>query len=267
MICDNKFLTKATQMRISGIITAILVFFGLMSGLIVLNTISKLNEGGKWSKNVLALSWQPAFCEYKPFKIECGELNAGKLPHTQKGLSVHGLWPQPRDNIYCGVSEKVIATDKAGSWTFLPKPNLTPKMAKALIKAMPGVASFLDRHEWVKHGTCYRGTGAGDYYGDTLMLLSQINSSAVGHYLADHLGEVVDTKTIRSLFDQSFGKGAGERVSFKCWNDGDRVLLQELFINLRGDISGETPISDLLLAASTRSIGCKRGLIDRMGLQ
>ncbi len=63
--------------------------------------------GGESTDNLLALSWQPAFCELRPNKTECMALNDGNLPTAAEGLSIHGLWPQPRGNDYCGVPQAV----------------------------------------------------------------------------------------------------------------------------------------------------------------
>lgn len=49
---------------------------------------------------LLAMSWQPAFCESKPSKTECRQLNDGLLPVTEVRLSLHGLWPQPSGHFY-----------------------------------------------------------------------------------------------------------------------------------------------------------------------
>ena len=59
--------------------------------------------GPKSSDNLLALSWQPAFCEFRPENPECLLVNRGMLPRAEQRLSIHGLWPQPRGNSYCGV--------------------------------------------------------------------------------------------------------------------------------------------------------------------
>ena len=224
--------------------------------------------GDESEENLLALSWQPAFCESKPGKKECIQLNDGLLPVTEKQFSIHGLWPQPRGRVYCGVPRTLQALDEARRWSELPELPLDMETWDALDVAMPGTASFLQRHEWIKHGTCYLGDGGADeYYDDTLQVTEAINNSAVGTFLADHVGAEVSTQEIRARFDEAFGQGSGDRVQFQCAGDGDRILLQEIKINLRGVISPETPLRDLLLAADSVSIGCPSGVIDPAGLQ
>jgi len=224
--------------------------------------------GNESEENLLALSWQPAFCETKPGKRECIQLNDGLLPITETQLSIHGLWPQPRGHVYCGVPRTLEDLAKARRWSELPELPLDMETRDALDVAMPGTASFLQRHEWIKHGTCYLGAGGADeYYDDTLQVTEAINNSAVGTFLADHVGAEVSTQEIRARFDETFGQSSGDRVQFQCAGDGGRILLQEIRINLRGVIQPETPVRDLLLAADTVSIGCPRGVIDPAGLQ
>ena len=42
---------------------------------------------------------------------------------------------------------------------------------------MPEAASFLQRHEWYKHGSCYGPLE--EYYTESLALMDQLNDSAI----------------------------------------------------------------------------------------
>ena len=218
--------------------------------------------------NLLALSWQPAFCETRPGKKECLDLNEGNLPITEQQLSIHGLWAQPRNNTYCDVSDSDISLDTSGQWHLLPAPELSAETRERLDVAMPGTASQLERHEWIKHGTCHRGAGgAEEYFSDTLRVTQAINESVVASYLAEHVGASVDTAVIRQKFDEAFGNGAGDRVQFHCKGDQGRVLLQEITINLKGRIDSENTVAELMLAGDLTSLGCPSAVIDASGLQ
>ncbi len=224
--------------------------------------------GDESTENLLALSWQPAFCEIRPNKTECEQLNDGLLPVTETRLSIHGLWPQPRSNVYCDVPKVLLDHSKAGRWSQLPAVDVDAATRKALSVAMPGTASFLDRHEWIKHGTCHKGAGGADeYYDDTLLLVDAINASPVAAFLAGHVGAEVETRAIRARFDEAFGAGAGDRVAFQCKRDGGRNLIQEMRIHLRGVIGPDSTLADLLLAADPVPAGCRMGTIDPAGLQ
>jgi ribonuclease T2 len=133
---------------------------------------------------------------------------------------------------------------------------------------MPGTASFLERHEWIKHGTCFFGDRNGDeYYDDSLLVLDAINTSPVGDLLAAHVGAELSTADLRAAFDDAFGEGAGDRVQVQCTGDQGRVLIQELKIALSGEITEDADVGELIRAAAPQSAGCTRGTIDPAGLQ
>jgi ribonuclease T2 len=218
--------------------------------------------------HVLALSWQSAFCEIRPEARECALLNDGDLPMAEIRLSVHGLWPQPRNLDYCGVPEAIERIDRQGRWSELPNVALSGKTLEALDSAMPGARSFLHRHEWIRHGTCYGAVGgAEEYFADTLLVAEAVNGSAVVRFLARMLGEEIRTATVRERFDEAFGSGAGARVAFRCAQDGARTLLQEVHVSLRGEIGLDMALSDLIHAADPVPQGCERGIVDPFGLQ
>lgn len=223
---------------------------------------------GESTEHLLALSWQPAFCETRPGKTECQLLNGGGLPAFEGQLAIHGLWPQPNGTFYCGVPGDLVRLDKDGDWDQLPEPALDADTRARLDALMPGTMSALDRHEWIKHGTCHLGAGGADeYYDDTLQLVEAINGSEVGAFLAANLGQEIRVAELRERFDAAFGATAGDRVEVICTNDGSRHLVKELRINLRGLIEPGASISDLLLAADPVRQNCTRGMIDPAGLQ
>ncbi|MHA7777016.1 ribonuclease T2 family protein [Roseibium sp. M-1] len=227
-----------------------------------------VQEGPESIDNLLTLSWQPAFCEIRPGKTECRDLNDGLLPHTTGQLSIHGLWPQPKGKDYCGVPASIKNLDNPDSWDRLPAPEIDTETADALSAAMPGFASFLHHHEWIKHGTCYLGEGGADeYYDDTLFLTGLVNGSAVGDLFFNNVGQEITGAQIRAAFDSAFGVGTGERVEIKCQSDGGRNLINEIWISLKGQINPDSDLGDLMLAAETTGMGCSRGLIDPTGLQ
>ena len=218
--------------------------------------------------NLLALSWQPAFCERRPSRDECVALNGGNLPEAGRRLSVHGLWPQPNGTFYCGVPAMVVRLDTQRRWRALPAPEVDAETRAALDAAMPGAMSLLDRHEWIKHGTCYFAQGGADeYFDDTLLLTDAVNDSAVGEFLAARVGERIEATDLRAAFDAAFGPGAGERVQMHCDSDDGRVIVDEIRIALRGRIDPSFPVADLLADAPVQSLGCPRGILDPPGLQ
>ncbi len=218
--------------------------------------------GGK--RYVLAISWQPAFCETRPGKPECkSQRQAGNRIDK---FSLHGLWPQPRRNTYCGVGDAIRDRDKGGNWLALPAPALSPELAKRLARAMPGVASGLERHEWIKHGTCY-GKSAREYFQHSLDLLDAINNSQLGVLFASAIGRALTGDTIRAGFEQTFGPGAGQHMRIACKQDGNRRLIVEITIGLAGDLSLTSDVGALIRAAPATDPGCPGGVVDPVGLQ
>ena len=208
--------------------------------------------------NVLAASWQPAFCELRRRAPECRSQSPSHFDASH--FALHGLWPGPQENVYCGVSGLDQAIDEAGHWERLPPVRLSGRMRAELEEAMPGTRSHLDRHEWIKHGTCYRAT-AEKYFRDSLQLLEELNRSPVRELFAGRIGEQVSLGEIRTAFDEAFGPGAGDAVGMDC-EDG---LIIELRIHLRGEIREETTLPELLSAAPPAPPGCPRGRIDAAG--
>ena len=213
-------------------------------------TSNSRNKKEKSGQYLLALSWVPTFCEARPNKKECKSLVENRYDATH--LSLHGLWPQPRANAYCGVSDTDKGIDRNKRWHLLEPLKLSHETVKKLAFIMPGYASNLHRHEWVKHGTCY-GTDADTYYQHSVELTQTINQSDVGRLLSKNIGKKVTLKQIRKSFDSSFGKGAGEKVDLRCDRKG---RISELWINLTGVVTDksatELDVSELLKFAIDR---------------
>ena len=213
---------------------------------------------------VLAISWQPAFCETRPDRPECESQTKDRF--DAGNFSLHGLWPQPRSRDYCGVDARTVALDEAGDWDLLPDPEISGQLRDELDVMMPGTQSGLDRHEWIKHGTCYDGD-AEAYFGDSLDLLDAVNETAVHDLFADNIGKRLTQAQIREAFDEAFGDGAGDRVRLSCVTDGNRRLIDELTIGLTGRPEGPDSFGDLILAARPTDGGCDGGIVDAVGLQ
>lgn len=213
---------------------------------------------------VLAASWQPGFCETKPDKAECRTQSADRFDASH--FVLHGLWPQPRSRSYCDVGKAAIADDKAGRWAQLPEVTLEAATAAELRKVMPGTQSNLDRHEWIKHGTCYA-RSMEEYFADALSAMRALNASPVQALFARNIGRHLSFDDIRAAFDEGFGAGAGDRVRMQCVRDGGRLIISELTIGLSGDITPEMPLAKLIAAAAPTKTECPGGIVDAVGLQ
>ncbi|HEY8594286.1 MAG TPA: ribonuclease T2 [Devosiaceae bacterium] len=211
---------------------------------------------------VLAASWQPAFCEMQPGKPECRTQTPSR--YDADHFALHGLWPEPASATYCGVGNALIAADRRGDWGSLPRPDLSPQTRKALERVMPGTLSLLERHEWIKHGTC-AGVPAETYFSMSIALVEALNASGVRELFRGRIGTDVTSAQIRNAFEAAFGDGAGRRVLVDCARDGGRTLIGELRIALTGTLSGNPSLADLVRTAPEQARGCPVGQVDAVG--
>lgn len=210
-------------------------------------------------QNLLALSWHNAFCETHRYKKECkrgiGSLLRSKSHEEQ--FVLHGLWPQPRKKVYCNVDKELIHADKKRRWRDIPCLALDDDIEKKLAKVMPGFASDLHKHEWVKHGTCY-GTDANTYYAEAISLVEQFNNSSLAAFFKASRGKRVTLTQIKKIAQKEFGKGASKSIAIQC----KKGLITEIWLQLG---SGSKDLATLLKKGKKNYSRCKSGLIDKAG--
>ncbi|WP_157944575.1 ribonuclease T2 family protein [Mangrovicella endophytica] len=212
---------------------------------------------------LLAASWHAAFCETTPRARDCR--SGGRAD----GFSLHGLWPQPRSNEFCGVPARLVAADRSGPWRQLPEPELSARVRRDLDRVMPGTVAELHRHEWLRHGTCYGGD-ANRYFADAVALIDALNASPVRDLFRRAVGQRLEARAVQSAFDRAFGTGAGERVRLACERDGGRMIITELQIGLVGPAkadAGRADLAAMLRAARPERGGCRGGIVDPAGFQ
>jgi ribonuclease T2 len=215
-------------------------------------------SAGGAATHVLSISWEPAFCEEHGDKAECQRETEQSFEATH--FSLHGLWPQPRTNIYCGVDRTLKDADRGSHWGDLPEPDIGAATRTRLGTVLPGLASGLERHEWIKHGTCFGGD-ADAYFNRAAELAEQVNASAAQALFASRIGKSVTADEIRAAFDQSFGAGAGARVEVHCQGGGDSREIGEMILSLSGDVRGAATLGDLMRAAPPVDADCPSGVV------
>ena len=213
--------------------------------------------GGGTPYYAFALSWEPTFCEAMQDKAECKAETPKSFEASH--FTLHGLWPQPRRNQFCNVDPKLSALDDEHQWDALPEPELSSETRAALNIVMPGTMSNLQRHEWIKHGTCYPAKSADQYFKDEIRLAAEVNASSVQALFAANVGKQLTADAIRAKFDESFGKGAGDHVQVECDRQG---RLSGFTMNLRGDIPGGANLNTLLAAGDQAQSKCDGGVVD-----
>ncbi|HTJ59303.1 MAG TPA: ribonuclease T [Devosiaceae bacterium] len=199
---------------------------------------------------VLALSWEPGFCVGHGDKPECRAETPTSFAASH--FALHGLWPDPRE--YCGAAPAEVAADKASRWDELPAVPLSDTTRARLSLAMPGTQSLLERHEWIKHGTCST-LSADTYFSRAVSFLDAVNASPVQALLAESVGGDISLDGLRAAFDKAFGPGAGQRIRVSCLRQNGVRNLTEVTIGLQGDVSS-TPLPQLIAAARPTNGGC-----------
>jgi ribonuclease T2 len=214
-------------------------------------------QGGGQTFYVLAASWEPSFCATEPRKPECRIETPSSADAAR--LSLHGLWPDPE---YCNVPRDVVALDKQSRFGDLPPVDLSAPVRDALNQVMPGTQSALERHEWVKHGTCAAGATPDAYFAAATALMTQLNASKVGALFASNVGAQITTAQIQKAMNDSFGAGAGDRIRVSCKGSrGDRMIM-EFTIALQGQVDERSDLAQLIAAAPpTADSGCPSGLV------
>lgn len=196
---------------------------------------------GLADSHVLALSWQPAFCQsygYEAGKPECLHLPAKSYQATH--LVLHGLWPNQHScgqrYGFCGVNPQV-------SHCAYPPIILSEPVANNLRQLMPSFAygSCLERHEWNKHGSCQL-LSEDEYFSLAMRLNREANQTALALFLAENLGETVERAELRKLIRQSFGKDTSSKVYLGCKNG----FLVDIYIQLPALIPQNESLASLI---------------------
>ncbi len=195
---------------------------------------------------ILALSWQPAFCERNAGRPECRDLDRGDFAATN--LSLHGLWPNGAGDdhpFYCAVAAADRNRDQDGDWCGLSATGADRATQRDLAQLMPGSQSCLDRHEWIKHGTC-TGLGGDAYFDAAVRLVLEVQTTQLSERLRAAIGKTVSLRVLLEAFERDFGGGAVAALEITCRRNGGRAYLAEIRVALRPEVI-DKPLSPSLL--------------------
>ena len=206
-----------------------------------------VSADGDFDYYILALSWQPAFCETKQYKSECASQDNGRFDATN--FVLHGLWPNQNDDpshsfAYCGQSNDIINTDKASDWCELPDLPLSTAVESDLNVFMPGAESCLDHHEWYKHGTC-AGMSADAYFALSNGLVASFAQTSFNQYVASQIGSEVSRNDLLNRFEDEFGAGSDDYLSLRCNEVDGTSLLSEIRLALKQDLTELDDFSEI----------------------
>jgi ribonuclease T2 len=204
------------------------------------------NIANKQDSYVLAITWQPGFCEHVKYngrKPECDAMNGGEL--DAKTLSLHGLWPNKKE---CGT--------QYGSCS-----GQTFEVSKETIeKVAPWMPNFryertFGAYEWNKHGKC-QALSPDAYFIKAVSAVKVVNDSEVGKIV---LGNVGKTFRVSDFFDRvktRYGDKVANSITLVCTQ---RKYLQEIRVSLPLEFSTDGELPQMVgnaFPASARQIGC-----------
>lgn len=186
---------------------------------------------------VLAMSWQPAFCEGKGDKPEC-KLSQflSEDSYQAKNFTLHGLWPNKKE---CGQNYGFCGEVKTSSKNFCDYPAVEIKNYRVesnlnLVMPSKKSGSCLDRHEWHKHGTC-QSLNSSVYFDRAMKLLKNFNQSKTVKLVRNHIrnntssGLRLKKSELLNSLEASFGKGSSKNFVIVCKNN----MLTEIQVNLK----------------------------------
>ncbi len=205
------------------------------------------NPPGDFDYYILALSWQPAFCEFEPGKKECSTQSDERF--DAQNFVLHGLWPDQRNSgseyssSYCGLPAKIIQQDQSGSWCSLPDLALSTEVQEQLTTYMPGTASCLQNHEWYKHGVCTE-LSADAYYALANRLVELFAETEFNATIAAHTGDEMSRRGLLDLFEAEFGAGTSSFLSLRC-DERTTGLLTEIRLAIRKDLGELNDLSQV----------------------
>ncbi len=211
------------------------------------------NDGGSsW----LVLTWGPGLCAAEPTNAGCA---SGHVQAQGSTWILHGLWPQPIDNQYCGVPKVIAKRASDLKSTNMPSIDIGDDVRSTLQSIMSD-ASTLAPHEWYAHGTC-SGVTPDVFFSDAAALTEQARK-VLDPMFAEAEGGRIDLSAVRDKFDAEYGGGAGQRLRLTCRNvTGQGSVAYEMHLSLPPVTELRTPdgtlsLKDLIVTAPPLAPGC-----------
>lgn len=190
---------------------------------------------------VLALTWQPGFCEhfhYQGKKPECQAMAEGRLNISH--LTLHGLWP---NKSACGKTYgRCPGTDI----------DLT---AETLAYIRPWMPNFyyettFGSYQWKKHGLCQQQLDDDGYFRRAVDYVKLVNDSALGAYITANIGGSIDKNKFYRLVSEILGESTRRQVQLICAGQH----LQEVRIRLPRDLRPAATLKELLGDGETEAM-------------
>ena len=208
---------------------------------------------------VLAVTWQPGFCEHFPYqglKPECQAMADGRLVLAH--FTLHGLWPNKtgcgRDYGHCPGEELALSAETvAAIRQWLPNLEFENTFAS---------------YQWKKHGRCQRQFDDDGYFRRAVAYVKLVDDSPLGAYIAANIGGSIERRRFYEIVASTYGKEAVNKIQLICAGN----YLQELRLSLPARLPDAAGLSALLdggtngaLAGDGRECRSDRIAIEKSG--
>ncbi len=194
------------------------------------------HTANKQDSYVLAVTWQPGFCEhvhYKGEKPECNALNDGELVIDH--LTLHGLWPNRKE---CGTNYDS-CQEQSG------KPfSLREETVSRIAPWMPNFyySTTFGKYEWEKHGTC-QSLPKDDYFNKAVSAVELVNASEIGGIIRSNIGGSFNVAAFFDKIGKKYGAQVANNMMLICT---EKNFLQEIRIKLPLNFSVEKDLPMLI---------------------
>ncbi len=199
----------------------------------------------------LALDWQPTFCARVPDAVECRQ--------ASPKLTLHGLWPDragdPTHSLeFCGVDQASRQADRPERWCMIAPVIMSSMTSAALDAEMPGRASCLERHEWLRHGTC-SGLSSDAYFSAATGLGAAAMRLRWADYLLAHAGKKAKAAELLDALAADLGPAARDSAGLYCRAVKGQSAFSELKLRLRRPLPPPEGLKDALIPAERSDRG------------
>lgn len=195
---------------------------------------------------VLAITWQPGFCEHTKYngkKPECDAMNSGAL--QAKTLSLHGLWPNKKE---CGTQYGSCQGQQF---------SLSKDTIEKIAPWMPNF--FYERtfgaYEWNKHGKC-QSLPPDEYFIKAVSAVRVVNESEVGKIVLGNTGKSFRANDFFDRIKARYGAQVANTITLVCTQ---HKYLQEIRVSLPLDFATDRELPALVAnarPAAARTVGC-----------
>lgn len=246
-------------------------------------------QRGDFDQYVLALSWQPGFCQmvHENPRAQCDgsppvPLECTKQPeHLNRAqyLTVHGLWPGLPDSLArrkqvteaewrsrgCATAGRKYPAVASNCKCSAPEILLRPETLRELAVDMPGAneISCLPDYEYSKHGVCF-GFDPDIYFLTAVRLNREIRGGTMGRFLRENYGRTVRREALLEALVPLLGPAALTQVEVRCNKGPGGDYLTEIRIPLRKD-AVNAPLSPTSLGQMDVEQNCSEFRLDARG--